>query len=396
MRVPVPASARRSPLNGKRAITRRSPPVRSVVLAAACVALGAWSAPAAEAQVGSPSVGAGVVLESYQFQSKESVGMESVTLLSMPFLAGIRLRPGTHLQVSGAWASGQIERADGTSADIRGLTDTRIQLETVLGTDRLRVAGILELPTGHSRYTGDEADAAGTIAADLLPFQITNWGGGGAFGIHTSTAYQVGGFGLGASATYLVGREFEVFSGEDASFRPGNQFAVGVAADRTVRLAGKAAIHLQMVNYGSDEFAGSSLYRSGSRYRALGSYAFPGPRYSSAMVYGSITHRTRGAFLQLAEETSSQNLLSVGAVLRMPLRWGALVPAADFRLLRSADGLGQGYVATAGAGAEREMAGITLVPSLRARLGRVVPSEGVRSGLWGLELGLTARLGGAP
>ena len=374
-------------------LVRPSGFARVAVLSTVCVVLGSWSAAAAEAQMGSPTFGGGVALETYQFQSKESVELESVTLLSMPFSTGLHLRPDLRLQVSGAYASGRIERADGTSGSIRGLTDTRVQVEAMLGADRLRIAGILELPTGHSRYTVDEADAAGAIAADVLPFEITNWGSGGGFGVHTSVGHQVAGFGLGASASYFVGREFEVFAGEDASFRPGDQLAIGLAMDRTVRQTAKAALHLQMVNHGDDKLAGSNLYRSGSRYRAMGSYAFPGPRYSSAMVFGGITHRTQGAFLQLAEDMASQNLLTAGVVLRMPLRWGVLIPAADLRVLRSADGLGQGYVSTVGAGAERSVGRMTLVPTLRARVGRVVAFEGERSGLWGLDVGVTARLG---
>jgi hypothetical protein len=376
------------------------PPIRhlelplAVVFVSAALVLGAFLTPTgAGAQIANPAGSAGFGYESYHFSDHEAVGLRSAFLATMPFSAGADLFPATRLRVRGAWADGRLERSDGTSASIRGLTDTEVQVEATLGADRMRVAGIVQLPTGHAGYTQDEAAVAGIIGADVLPFRISSWGSGGAAGLHTSVAHRTREFGLGASASYLVGREFDAFAGEDLSYRPGNQLDLGMAADRNVGRAGKAALQLRMIRYGEDELAGTNLYRSGHRYQALASYAFAGPRFSSAMVYGGGIHRSQGAFLAVPDTLASQNLLLTGAVMRMPFSWGVLVPSLDLRALRSSDGTGQGYTTSVGGSAERAVGGMILIPTVRARFGRVVVYEAARSGFTGLELGLTARFG---
>ena len=370
-------------------------PGRARWLAAGMVAAGTilLSPSGALSQVGNPAAGAGVGIETYRFSADETVGLKSIRLTTLPFSAGADLLPSVRLQVRGAFASGQIDRPNGSTARLSGLTDTEVQVEARMGPDRFRVAGVFLLPTGHNRYTTAEADVAGIVASDVLPFRITNWGSGGGFGLHSSLAGTLGNVGLGASTSYLVGREFEVFAGEDAVFRPGSQLTVALAADRNIGRAGKAALQLRMTRYGEDALAGSNLYRSGVRYQALGSYAFAAPRYSSAIAYGGVTHRTQGTFLAVPDSVASQNLLLAGAVMRMPFDWGVLVPGIELQALRRSDGTGQGYTASVGGSAERAVGGIVLVPTVRARFGRVVVFEGARSGFNGFELGLTTRFG---
>jgi hypothetical protein len=353
------------------------------------------SPPGVVGQVSHPSASAGVSVESYRFSDEGAVALRSVLLTTLPFSAGADLHPSVRLQVRGAYASGRMDRPDGSTTTLGSLTDTEIQLEARVGPDRFRMAGIFLLPTGHSRYTAEEADLAGIVAADVLPFRITNWGSGGGFGLHSSLAGTVGPVGLGVSTSYLVGREFEVFSGEDVAFRPGDQLTLALAADRNVGRAGKAALQLRMTRYGEDELAGSNLYRSGLRYQVLGSYAFAAPGYSSALAYAGVMHRSQGTFLSVPDSVASQNLLTGGAVMRMPFSWGVLVPGLELQALRRSDGTGQGYTATLGGSAERAMGTLMLVPTLRVRFGQVVVFEGARTGFSGLEVGLSTRFGRA-
>jgi hypothetical protein len=83
----------------------------------------------------------------------------------------------------------------------------------------------------------------------------------------------------------------------------------------------------------------------------------------------------------------------VGGGLRLPMTWGAVLPSADARIFRSGDGVGQGFGVGVGASAEWPTGGMTLVPSARLRLGRVVVLDGAESGFTGGELGLTLRRG---
>ncbi|CAN5691132.1 hypothetical protein BH23GEM11_BH23GEM11_05210 [soil metagenome] len=347
------------------------------------------------AQIGNPSASAGISFETYRFSDEENAGLRSIFLTTLPFSAEADVTSTLRLQVRGALSAGQIDRADGSTASLRGFTDTELQVEARTGQDRLRIAGIVMVPTGHSRYSMDEAEVAGIMTADVLPFRMTNWGSGGGLGVRSLLAGTLGTTNVGLSTSFFVGREFEVFANEDAMFRPGNQFSIGVVANQDVGRAGRAGVQLQMTQYGDDELAGSNLYRSGRRFQALGSYAFAAPRYSSAIVYAGVTHRSNGTFLALPDLVASQNLFVAGAVMRMSFDWGVLVPSLELQALQRSDGTGQGYTTSVGGTAERVVGRMVVGPSARIRFGQVVVFEEARSGFVGLEVGLTTRFGRA-
>ena len=287
------------------------------------------------------SAGVGAGYETYRFGDAESIGVESISLFAAPFGVRTQLFGRTSLEITGSFARGSLVKPNGDEATISGLTDTNIRVSVpVLGPDFVTVSGIVSLPTGHTTHSLEEAEVAAVIAADLLPFRVSQWGSGGGAGVGTTIARAGDEFGFRLSASYIAAREFEPIvasPGDDQfTYRPGNQLRVQMMADRTVGTAGKAALQLTFQHSGEDQTEGVNLYRSGNRFQAIGSYSFGVGQGSSGIAYGGALHRTSGVFLaeglrelrlQNQEEVAAQTLFLTGAGMRVSAGRGVLIPS---------------------------------------------------------------------
>lgn len=377
-----PASGKLHPACGPRHLGRAF-----VVVAAALALL-----PLAGHAQGSAEAGAGVAFESYRFGSPDELGVDELTLLTIPLAFSARSTGGTALDVRGAWAEGTLTRPGAPSRSISGVTDLEVSLTRTFGADAVVLGLVGVIPTGTSTHDAEEADVAAAIASDLLPFRISSWGTGGGIGGSVAVARRVGTMGLGASVGYVVAGEFEPRAGESVAFQPGDLIRAAAVVDRTLG-ASKLALRLGFQRYGEDALDGTNLFRSGNRYEAIGSYAFPAGARASGIVYAGALHRDRGSYLTGLEEAPSQDLVVAGGALRAPLGPGVWSPSADLRLYRRSDGIGQGYLAGVGASLEWPAGGATLIPSARIRLGSIDAREGSSSGVTGFEGALTVRFG---
>lgn len=364
-------------------------------IGAACVSLLLVGVATAQSAPAPLVAGAGATLQSYRFAAPEEVGIETISLLSVPFGARATVLGRTYLEVGTAYARGTLTRSDGRTSEIAGLTDTEVRIGVPLAGDALLLSGVVLLPTGVDGYTAAEADVAGAIAADLLPFRISGWGSGGGAGGGITYARAMGGFGVAMGVTYVATREYEpIASDEPFVYQPGNQLHARLLVDRSLGRAGKVTLQLRTQHRQEDRLAGANLYRAGDRYEAMGSYAFPVGERSSGLFYAGGLHRGAGtALAEIAPEMPAQTLMLAGAGLRVPLGEAVLLPSADLRLLRSEDGVGQGYVGGAGAMAELPVGALTVVPTLRARFGRVLVRQDAESGFTGVDAGITVRFG---
>lgn len=345
------------------------------------------------------TAGTGVNFERYSFAEPDAAGVQSITLMTVPF--GVSLRPVSwaNLNVAGAYASGSAVSADGTENSVDGLTDTSIQLSIPVARDRFTIAAAVILPTGKSTYTTAEAQVAGLIASDLFPFAITNWGGGGAFDLSGAVAAPLGAINLGVRVGYQVSNEFDLLDEGDFLYRPGNQMYGRVAADGTVGSGGRLAAEVSIYRYDEDQANSRNLYQAGDRLQAMLSYTFAAGQRGSAALYGGVLQRENGVYFDLngaeADETASQTLLMFGGGLRRPMGSMMFVPAVDVRVLSKSDGVSQGYVAGLGATLELPMGGATLLPHAKFRLGNLLVREGSETGVTGFEVGAGLRFGGA-
>jgi len=354
----------------------------------------ALAAAPAGAQTRGGVAGAGLMREAYRFSDPDATGLRSLSLLTLPFAARTSLSPSLTLDVSGAFARGSLEHSDGSRVTLSGLTDTRVGLTAAVVPDRLSVGAIALLPTGKQKQTDAEAELAGAIGADLLPFRISNWSTGGGIGLSSSLVHSTGAIGFGVTASYVVGREFDLLESEEFAYRPGNQLVVRGAVDATVGTAGKLSFALTFERASEDRVNGSNLYRPGNRIQGTASYAFRAGVSGSGVGYAGVFHRSSGVYLlDAVDEAAAEDLLLAGGGLRIPFASTVLLPSVDVRIVRRADGNDQGFLLGAGSSLEwTNAAGLTLEPSLRARFGRVLAREGVETGFTGLDIGLVVRL----
>jgi hypothetical protein len=338
--------------------------------------------------------GTGAVIEGFGFLEPTAVGMNGISLLTVPF--ALRYTGPVVIELSSAYALGVLIDTDGDQTSIAGPTDTSVRLSLPLADDRITLSGAAFLPTGKATQTPEEATVAGVIAADLLPFRITNWGTGGGFDVSASVVIPMGGFGVGARVGYSAAREFEPLEGgpQVFSYQPGDQMYVRVALDRAVGATGKATVSATMQRFNDDAFDGVNIYRSGDRLEVLGSLNMAAGTSGSAALYGGVMHRSKSAFIDGSQELSAQDLIVAGAGFRIPGARVAFLPSTDLRVFRSGDGLGQGYALGLGAALEIGAGNSIVLPSVRARLGKVVVNDRTSSAFVGAEIGLTMRFGG--
>lgn len=356
-------------------------------------------APPSYRQVGPTPMGTfqasgGLFFESYTFGDPEVVDIESLSLVTLPLAARFGVANGWALEVTSAWARASLTRDDGITAEISGPTDTELRLSTRAAGDLLTLTAVAVLPTGHASLTEDEADVAAMVAADVLPFHISNWGTGGGVGFSTALSGELGsGVGAGLSVTWLYDREFEPFD-EAFAYRPGQQIEVRGVLDRTFGTSAKATLQGGFLHFGADQGDGRNVFQSGTRFQGVGSVAFAvGPR-SSGIVYAGAQHRQEGSYTGESRVIPLQDLVFAGGGMRLPLGRTVLQPTLDLRNVTGDEASGTGTILTAGLAVEIPAGSATWIPSLRGRVGEVGLRNGRESGVSGFDVGLNVRFGG--
>ena len=377
---------------------------------AVAVAIAGASAPVGPAPLLAPraldaqEVGSGVLIQSFSMSDPEQTGIDRYELLVVPFSATLPIGDEVVATASGAWARGVVTGAGGGEAMLAGLTDTDIRLSwsprpwLVLRADAT-------IRTGTSQLSLQEGIVAGVTASQLLPTAVKSWGGGSALGGTVALATQVGAWGVGIAGGYLVSESFEPIEDATIGYDPGDLLHVRVAFDRDVGGTSSFSLVFAAQNFADDQVLEANLFQVGTRLQGVASLAFPLANRSSALVFAGAEYRSEGSVL--AEllpgviDTPSQTLLNTGGSARFPLsRRVALLPNVELRLLRTGDGLSQGWLGSGGASLDWRVAGnstgrsVVLTPSARFMGGSVVVQEGSRSGLLGWEAGLALRVEG--
>lgn len=332
------------------------------------------------------------VLEHYSFDEPETLGIESLSLMTIPVSGHARLGGRVSLDVTARYARGALTATDGTEATISGLTDTRLELSRPFAGERVVVTGVAELPTGRATHTPEEAFVAGAVAADLLPFRISHWGSGGGLGGSVAVARPVGLFGVGLSAGYFVSGDFEPREGQSARYQPGDMLRINAVVDRSLGDA-KASLRVSWQDYSEDLLDEQNLFQTGDRLEVMGSWSFPLSRRASGIVHGAVLMREGGTLLGTTVTSASQDVFMAGAALELPAGNGVLRPLARIRVVRPDEGPGQGWVGELGAAGAWRAGGLDVGPLASLRIGSVDTDGAGSTGLLGFEVGLSVRPG---
>lgn len=339
------------------------------------------------------TVTAGAAFERYSFGTAEALDIESLTLFSAPFAATLQAGRSLSFRLSGAWARANLVHADGQEATLTGLTDTELNARLQTADGRAALTAIVLLPTGTESLTYEEMFVAGAIAADLLPFRVTNWGTGGGAGASLALATPFGPYSAGVSVGYVVAREYEPLSETQFDYRPGDQLHIRAAIDRIIGRTSKLAVKVDWRSYGEDQASGTNIFQTGDRLQIVGSFDFAIGR-GTAIAYAGWLNRKKGEFSPPPDILPAQDLIFTGLGMRTAVGRSILVPSVDLRVFDSDGADRKGYMLGAGTALELDVGGNRIAPGARFRFGNVESADGPSSGFSGLDLGMTILFGG--
>ena len=225
---------------------------RSTTAAAIAFAAALLQAGEAHAQFTEVAAGAGATFEAYRFTNSEEVRVRDLRLLTTPVRAAVDLGIA-RLDVSSAFARGELTRPDGTSSSLTGPTDTHVALTVPLAGRWLSLTAFVVAPTGTTLSGEGEAEVAGVVAADLLPLSISNWGAGGGAGVAAAVRRPIGASTASFGASYMLSGEHD--AAEDAGFvryQAGDQLGARVGLESPVGRAGNLSLEVRFQHLGDD------------------------------------------------------------------------------------------------------------------------------------------------
>lgn len=370
---------------------------RRLGIVALALALGAQPATAQY------SLGGGVDWLSYSF--KDGLGVESAQLMMFPAALRLPVADGFAFDIYSAWAEGRVE-TNGDQLTLSGPVDTSVKASWQATPWALVSVGV-NVPTGKSGHTAEEAAVASVLATDLLGFGEASWGTGFAVTSSVATAVAAGGFGLGVAGAYSVRGEFEPEDGSTVTYKPGSEARVRVGLDRNF---GNSTLTLggTFMNYAADQEDGMNLFQAGNRFRFDASFAFRAgdgvwTLYAADVVRASgdltrdLIDGTGTIVGDTTIVTAEQNMIQGGLVGTLGLGGGFMFrPHFDFRyqMREEEDGNEAGTGWMFGAGGDipfRVFGGTELFPKARVFFGSIKDPTGVDIGVVGLELKGTIR-----
>lgn len=384
---------------------RRSPARVSLVVLALCgTAMCVTPAPATAQRAF-----AGLRLHSYRMLSDDAVQLRSVSLLALPWSVEVPVASWAGVQVDGAWARASASAPGGASATSQGLTDTDVRLAGQWRRFVLTVSATV--PTGEATRSLEEATVIGLLSSDLLPVEITRWGSGGGVGADLAYAFRLGRASVGIGGGYTTSGDYEPLEGVTGPYAPGARIHARATLDTELGRASVLSLLIGFQRYEADTFDAADFMSAGDRFDARLSLAAALGARESVILYAALHHRSEGqigtdavgdvtpvaALLPGASVPMSRDLLVAGGEMRIDRDRLALLPAVETRLLRNAQGVGQGWLTSVAGRAEYRLRGarygraLVVAPELALRLGKVLPEADVESMMIGWEAGVTAR-----
>lgn len=365
------------------------------------------TSPAAAQLPAGGNLGAGVQAQTFSFG--DGLGIDRATLLLVPIAYQQPIGSRLAVDLYGAYANGEVAQGE-TTYSLDGLVDTKVRASyTARPWAVLSVA--LNLPTGNSGHTTEEAVVASILANDLLSFREASWGVG--FGLTTgvATAYRVGEWGVGLGASYRMADEFEPRADTALTYSPGDETRIRLALDRNIGTS-KLTGGVSFQSYSSDKLEQRDLFQAGNRWRGDLAFSFRTGRAATWTAYVADVWREHGDLtLDIVDqsgsvvgdtlvETGTQNLFIGGVAGNVNLSPALSIrPSADVRVQTREAGGGSGWLAGAGADLPYRLSpSLTLVPQVRLQTGQL-GSVGAAGGetfhsLFGAEVGVTVRWGG--
>lgn len=327
----------------------------------------------------------------------DALPVSSANLLMLPVAFELPISRTFSIDGYSAFARGRVEIND-TVYSMDGPVDTRIRANWTATPWAMITVG-LNLPTGNSNHSSEEAVVANVLATEVLGFREASWGLG--FGATTglATAYKMGRVGVGLGASYRLSSEFEPRADTAMKYTPGNETRIRLALDTNLG-ASKLTGGITYQNYTEDQLDGRNLFQAGARWRGDVALSFRTGPSAAWTLYAADIWREHGEVTQLTLAgndstftTGKQNILVAGLAGSVRMSSTLTIrPSADLRMLTREDGVDEGWVGSAGFDLPLRRGRLDIVPALKAHFGSLEFND-QKDRATGAEFGVTLRWG---
>ncbi|MBN1999517.1 hypothetical protein JW935_18325 [candidate division KSB1 bacterium] len=237
------------------------------------------------------------------WQAKSDRAFQFVIPVSLVWPVNDRLT----LDVTMSPSANQINTSKSTA--LSGLSDSRVRGAYVFGDDRFLLTCGLNLPTGKSKLTWDELNAANVLAMQPLDFILPVLGQGLECNTGLVMAQRFKKLVVGFGAGFLYRGKYRPYSESDYDYDPGEEVSVSVAFDFPIGRQNKFMLDLIYTSYGADRAEGTDVFQAGARVTAQAGVFLPS-EYVDFQV--GICNRWRAKNKIGSEELTPERLNSNG------------------------------------------------------------------------------------
>lgn len=336
---------------------------------------------------------AGVEARGLNFQS--GLGVKSITEVAVPFVLVWPASASLSFDVGGRYANLNYT-ADSSKSTISGLTDIQARGVYQVVPDRVVLTLAVNLPTGKTKLTNAQVPAAGSIASDMIPFPVSNFGSGFNVTSGLSLAVPVAGWAVGVAGSYRLNSSFTPLAPDSSgsvAYKAGGEFRVRVGADRIVGQS-RVSLGFTASTFGEDDYGGSPAFQSGTRYIAQGSWSFPIGNVGLSL-YAWDLYRAAGTVPITGTTTQKRNVVTGGVAGAFQLGASVLRPMVEYRSqsLGAGSWAAAGHMFSAGVNWQRPLGDrFMIVPLLRFDAGNLVNQiTGQSVTFTGWDAGVTIR-----
>ncbi|MFH1686365.1 MAG: hypothetical protein ABIE70_02445 [bacterium] len=302
-----------------------------IVAAAVLVAVMAGSV-SAQVVYGQPAAAA-VRVDYTSWNIDSADAKQSVTQVHFPVKAFVPLADNTELLLYFSGAKSTFEPADGSSIDLSGMGDARLQLNRSLAGDQLLVSLGVGLPLGKKKLAfEDEAQVLAALARDYLSLPTRRMGEGLGLSLLAGGARMVGPYRCRAGVSYQYNGKYEPYDGVK-DYDPGDALSATVGADRQLE-ASAYYVDFSWTLYTKDKLDGTEVFKQSTQLAFGAGYTLKAASSQLRANAGFLVRGRNSTFTDTKEAQSklygNEFWVTLGYTRQMQDLW-SITPMLEFK-----------------------------------------------------------------
>lgn len=345
--------------------------------------------PALAPAQGLRSTSVAVALQSTSYSLETAGNKTTVAQTAIPIVFALPFSERFTMDITTAYAITDVIAGGSATSSIKGLTDTQVRGNYAFGDQMVIFTFGLNIPTGQYTIPEGQVAAAGQIGNDFMSYPISSMGNGLAGTGGIAFAREIGSWNLGAGASMRKSTEFAAFGDASAEFRfqPADEYRLNLGLDRPVG-DGQVQLGLSYSAFGEDVAGDTTIYSTGDRLIASGSWTFP-VRNNSVSLSGWNLFRMAGQ--QFAGDAPKENIASLNAGMSINAGEVLIQPNVEMRLWQ-VGGVKAGNMFNTGVRLRLNAGNFGFFPSVGYSIGNLYDTgSGIATDVTGIRGGLTVR-----